>query len=1305
MKIFVRLTSFFLALLIVEAGYSQCTPLPIINFVNPSFEGTPQPHVTPGPWSVCMPGQTPDTQPGSWGVTLPPTNGSSYLGLVHQVSASWQEGACEQLSTPFVSGTNYSFTIDLANSSTTGGGIVPGCAELQIWGGFGPCDDNSGSGVLLWSSGNITPMDVWMTYTVSFVPTQNFTWVMFRINSLGCNPLSTDQPYILVDNIGPVMPGNVNVIVALNQNVSCAGMNNGMATAHPVGQNPPFTFSWNSTPVQTDSVLDNVGPGSYTVTVTDANTCTSTATVNITQPQPIVLTPTVNNALCGATGSAYMSYSGGTAPFSFLWSNGRTTQNNSNLFAGTYTITATDANSCTATASIVVTQSTVLTVTGTTVDPTCTVGGTITAVPTGGTPGYSYSWNTTPVQATPTATNLSSGSYTVTVTDVNLCTASASFTLFPPPNSPVVTLTPSHVACFGQSTGSITSNITGGNPGFTYSWNTTPVQTTANAVNLPAGNYTVTVTDVTLCTASASATIIQPTALTATITKTDVLCFGQSTGTITATPSGGTSGYTYNWNSVPAQTTGTASNLPAGTYTATVTDANTCTITASGTISQPASPLSLSEVHTDVSCFGGNNGSATVTPSGGTTGYTYSWTTTPAQTTSTASNLMAGTYVVTVTDANNCTASISSTINQPATPVSVTATQTAPLCFGQPATTATANASGGTPGYLYSWNTVPVQNTQNVTNIPAGTYTVTAIDAQACSATATITIAPPPTALTLVTSHNDVLCFGDATGSVAVTASGSYGGYSYNWNTNPVQTTSSVSQLIAGTYNVTVTDIQGCSATASETISQPGAPLSLSTSTVDVLCFSNATGSATVTAAGGTPGYSYAWNTNPVQTTATASSLASGNYSVVVTDANFCFQTASVVINQPLQLQATSSFTNVDCNGASTGAITITVTGGVPAYSYQWNTTPSVNSPNRTGLPAGTYSVTITDANNCSYSTGSISITEPTAITLNPVIVNVSCPNHGDGSIDINPSGGTPGYTFNWSTGGSNSQINSNLSGGNYSVTVTDNNGCASSANNLIVAELPGVMVNGVVTNVLCFPLQNGSIDIVATTSFPPLSYLWSNGSTTEDLFALDTGIYSIVITDAHNCTADSFFYVGNDSIFSIDATPDTVTIDLGEIVNLNVTPFGSSFGTVFWIPAHGLNCTNCTSPVSSPLQSITYQVTGTDVNGCIATDTVRVNVIPAYTVFIPNAFTPNGDGANDYFEVFGNKEAWKQFDVKVFDRWGEKVYENSDMNFKWNGVYKDRLLNPAVFVYTVKVVYIDNYSEKLFTGTVTLIR
>lgn len=1282
--------------------FAQCgNPQPLL-VQNPSFEGPPQPHITPSPWTNCQPGQTPDTQPGSWGISLPPTNGSTYLGLVNQVSANWQEGASQQLSTPMQAGMQYTFTIDLANSSSTGGGIIPGCAECQIWGGNGAC----GFGELLWASGNITPYDTWITNTVTFTPTQNWPYITIYVHSLGC----TDEPYILVDNMSPILPASVAVTTTVNNNVSCANGTDGLATANIIGQNPPFTYQWNSSPVQTDTVLDNVPAGTYTITVTDANTCTATTSVVITEPQALILTPTANDATCfgTGTGSAYMSYSGGTAPMNFVWNDGTLTQNDTALFAGVYTLTVTDAHNCSTSTTVNISEPAQLVINGTVTNVTCMNGndGSINTTTTGGTAPYSfYEWNSSPVQNTPNAIQLTAANYSVTVTDTNACTATASFTVTQPPNGVSVQLAPTPVLCYGESTGSVTSTVTGGSPAYTYLWNTVPPQSNPNLSNLPEGTYEVTVTDSHTCTVSASATVHQPpTPLTATLDSIDVLCYGTASGSILATASGGIPGYTYNWNTSPPQNTATAINLLAGNYTVTVSDSLNCTFATSATVNQPAAALAVSESHVDVLCYGDNTGSATAIASGGTTGYTYQWNSTPPQSNAIAANLTANTYTLTVTDANNCTATVSSVISQPAAPLSVTINLSQPLCFGQPNAEADAIAAGGTSPYVYVWNTSPPQNSSNLSNIPGGTYTVSVTDAHNCTVSNSIVIAPPPTALTLSFSHVDVLCYGEATGSVTVIASGSYGNYNYNWNTTPAQSNATAAQLIAGTYSVTVSDTAGCSATGADTILQPSAPLSLSASNVDVLCFGDATGSATVIATGGTAGYNYSWSTAPPQNTATASSLLSGNYTVTVTDAHQCTDTAMVFISQPATpLAATSTITNIPCHGMDNGIIAITTTGGTTAYSYQWSLTPSVNSSTATNLSPGNYSMTVTDANNCSFSLSPLTVTEPTLLTIAPVVTNVSCPLHGDGSIISNPAGGSLPYTFIWNNSAVTEDI-TNLNGGAYALTVTDNHGCTVS-DNFTVTELPGVSLSGVPTNVLCFPLQNGAVNITVSSSFMPLQFDWSNGATSEDIFALDTGLYSITVTDAHGCEKDSSFYVGNDSIFSIDATPDATTIDLGQSVTLNVNPIGSSFGAVLWTPPVALDCYDCISPSASPIQSISYLVTGTDVNGCIATDTLHITVVPKYVVYVPNAFTPNGDGSNDYFEVYGNKEAWKQFHVAIFNRLGEMVYESNDMNFKWDGRYKGVLQNPAVFVYLVKVVYLDNYSEKLFKGSVTLLR
>ncbi|HWB64183.1 MAG TPA: gliding motility-associated C-terminal domain-containing protein, partial [Chitinophagales bacterium] len=394
---------------------------------------------------------------------------------------------------------------------------------------------------------------------------------------------------------------------------------------------------------------------------------------------------------------------------------------------------------------------------------------------------------------------------------------------------------------------------------------------------------------------------------------------------------------------------------------------------------------------------------------------------------------------------------------------------------------------------------------------------------------------------------------------------------------------------------------------------------------------------------------------------------------------------------------------NVTCNNAANGSITVTASGGVTAYNYQWSLVPSVNAPAAAGLSPGAYAVTVTDANNCTAAITGMVVTEPSALVINPAVIDESCPGHNDGSIDPQVTGSVPPYQYQWGNG-VGTAINAGLNLGSYTLLVTDAHNCTATAT-MQVGQYPGVALSGTVTNILCFPLKNGAINITASSTFTPLSFLWSNGETSQSITGADTGFYALTVTDAHGCVDSAAYHIGNDSIFSINATPDTVTIKLGQTVNLAVEPIGSSFGFIDWGPSTALDCYDCANPVASPIQSISYLVTGTDVNGCVATDKVDITVVPNYVVYVPNAFTPNGDGVNDYFEVYGNKEAWKQFDIAVFDRWGEKVFESNDMNFKWNGQFKGKLMQPAVFVYEMHVVYLDNHTDKVFKGSVTLLR
>ncbi len=547
---------------------------------------------------------------------------------------------------------------------------------------------------------------------------------------------------------------------------------------------------------------------------------------------PLTATPTSANPTCGnSNGSISIGVTGGTAPYTYAWTpNVSTTASATGLSAGTYSITVTDGCGDITTVVVTLTSTSLSVTANVTANEPCNGNcvGSINTTIIGGVGPFTYSWS--PSGGTgATASSLCANTYTVTVTDHNGCVGTASVTITQPPALTATIGPATNVLCNGGNNGSDIVTVGGGTPAYTYSWNTSPVQTNANATGLTAGSYTVTVTDANGCTITASVTITQPVApLSATTSAVPATC-GQFNGSATANPAGGTGPYTYSWNPT-LQTGQTATGLSAATYTVTITDANGCTLTAAVNVPSLSGETVTISPPVNVLCNGGNNGSAIANPSGGLAPYTYLWTPT-SQTGQTATGLTAGSYTVTVTDANGCVATASITITQPPVLTASTAPPTNVLCNGGNNGSDLGSGAGGTGPYSYSWNTFPVQTNATATGLSAGTYTVTVTDANGCTATANVTVTQPTALVASTGVPVNVLCNGGNNGSDVASGTGGTGAYSYSWNTFPIQTNANATGLTAGTYTVTVTDANGCTSTASVTITQP-VTLTITTTTI-----------------------------------------------------------------------------------------------------------------------------------------------------------------------------------------------------------------------------------------------------------------------------------------------------------------------------------------------------------------------------------------------------------------------------------------------------------------------------------------
>lgn len=1167
---------------------------------------------------------------------------------------------------------------------------------------------------------------------------------------------------------------------------SCA-TNNGSVTINISGGTPPYqNISWAGTPAPSGT-LSNVGPGNYIANFQDANNCSALLQYSETVASlPCGITSSISktNVSCfgGSNGSATLTVGGATGPGNVVWTpgnyNGYTVNN---LPAGTYTYTFTDNNPAhTFSGTVTITQPSVgMSASVSTIGISCAGsndGQALASVTAGGVSPYSYNWGNG-LPNSPNIINRPPGAVNVTITDASGCTATASGTISSSPTL-VSTFTTVIDSCYHAGRGSASINVTGGTPPYIYQWSNLATDTLNN--NIKAGTYTITVTDDKGCTITGSAVVGGPsTPLNAAYSKQDVLCNGTTTGSILLNTTGGTSPYTYAWN--PNTLSGNnPTNLAAGIYKYTVTDAYGCYITGDDTLREPATPLSVTSTHTNVSCPGTATGSITVTVGGGTPPYTYQGNTVPPGT-YTQNNVPAGIYTGTVTDANGCAVTISDTITEPAAQ-SLTLTATNASCNGYADGAATANFVNATGTVTYNWNPGGIQPGAR-TGLTAGTYTVTATDANTCTVSGSVAINEPP-AIQVQEAHTNVSCFGFTDGDITLTVTSNTGPYTYNWNPNVSssntatniasglynitvtdQTTCSVSvavvvtqpfapvsdsiivqdvtcfgltdgritlittggtstftytwnpnvsssnnanNLAAGTYNVTVADVNNCSLTESIVITEPAAPLALTQSQTDLTCNGDSSGSATVNVTGGTSPYIYTWNPN-VGNTATVNNLAAGNYTVLVTDDHLCTISASYTLTEPAALTASHVVTNLQCFGDANGRVVVTATGGTGTYIYNWN--PAVSTTDTAqNLPAGSYAYTVTDASGCIY-TNSASVTQPTQLVVSRTYTDATCNGSNDGTITATAVGGTTPYSYSVTTDGSNFQNSTNglftsLVPGNYIIILSDLNGCTDTSSATIL-DPPAVTIQLVATDVVCYGYNNGQIIATTGNGTQPFTYTLSNGDQNNNgiFTSLAANSYSLTATDANGCTATDTTSITEPVEVLVDITPDSADINLGEALTLQSSTNQSGAVTYTWSPAAGLSCTDCAAPDFNAYSSLGYTLTVTNSDGCIGIAQAYVAVKPSYDVFIPNAFSPNGDGANDEWQIYGNMAGIKQMSVEVYNRTGEKVFEGTDINFKWDGKYKGVQSPPGVYVYVAKFVWLNNFTDTVRKGAITILK
>jgi gliding motility-associated-like protein len=787
-------------------------------------------------------------------------------------------------------------------------------------------------------------------------------------------------------------------------------------------------------------------------------------------------------------------------------------------------------------------------------------------------------------------------------------------------DSIVVSLAANPVLCYNGTT-NITSNVSGGVSPYNYSWSN---GNSGTSINGSAGAYYLQITDSYGCQSIGNIGISQPDPLG--LNMTSLPDYGACNGSASATGFGGTTPYSFEWSN--GTTTPSASNLCTGIDTLTITDANGCTISQSVVI--PIPPCSAFSVNIDslnqVSCFGGNDGAIFTSTSGGSGNISYQWTTIPPQNSSAATLLATGYYSVTATDENGCVDIVGTTVLQP-TAITNSITHLDVSSIGGNDGSATANPSGGTPGYTFSWNPSG-QTTQTAVGLTAASggsvYQVQITDANLCSIQDSVMVQQPPcNNLFLGVNTTPVSCNGQNNGSASLTITNGESPYTINWSTGATNVFT-LSNQPAGTYSVTVQDKNGCATFKNFSITQP-ALLTLGLNPINVRCNGEKNGSIDLTVAGGSFPYSYSWSKGgiPLANHEDLIQLAPGTYTVQVTDANGCSQSASIGITQPNPLTLTHTYTDNLCYKDATGSIAINISGGKTPYQFNWDGpgTFVAYTEDLLNLGAGLYSLVVTDLNECSAGPLEVYINEPDSLN---VIANstaqVACLGQNNGQANASVLGGTLPYQYQWSGPNgynSSSALAQNMTEGQYTVTVTDNHDCQASDTISITTVLD--TIKPVIT---CIPNQQ------VTTSTTSCGYTKTGNN------------WNAIASD--NCTVSQLYYTMTGATTGNGSTLNNVVFNLGTttVVWTTVDSLGNSDSCSFTVEVEDIyspSISNCSALINRtvPMNNGVCNYTQSGINwNAIATDNCTVSSV-AYN--LTGATSGSGNNLNNVAFNLGN--------------------------------------------------------------------
>ncbi len=990
-------------------------------------------------------------------------------------------------------------------------------------------------------------------------------------------------------------------------NPTCGNANGGAIDISIEGGEAPFTFNWSPNTTDATEDVSGLAAGEYTVIITDAASCSTSVSSSILPASNILLSSSITLATCGNTdGAIDINVTGASGVYTYLWNNSATTPNIALLDTGSYSVTVTDITdlTCTANLTVEITYGNLPTIGFVTGPVSCTVdNGSVNLTVLGGSSNYSFVWSG-PNSFSSNDQNiadLAAGLYSVTVSDnTSSCIISGS-ALVEPVNAPSLSANVANTTC-GQENGVIDITISGGTSPFTIDWSNGGL--TQDQINLPSGDYSLTITDENGCSIDTLFTILPSNVPYSEISVIQPICSGVL-GEIHPNIAYLVAPVTYNWtkDGIAFANTEVISELTPGLYALVATDINGCAFSIDTVLAYPNQPVVETSV-TNTLC-GLSTGAIDITVTEGLPEYTFSWSNDNGFTSTqeNISGLAYGCYSVTVTDANGCEVTAQACIENDNAPL-VSFNSVNPSCNLDNGSIS-ALVSAGVYPYSYSWGTIIADTDSVLTDLQDGDYTITVTDANGCFVSESVTLVN--TGIPVLTVNSINASCGNSDGSIELFVSGGVSPYSFLWSPNG-ETTEDIISLPAGNYSVVLTDDAGCEASGNVTIENSDAP-QLSYTSVNALC-GLTNGSIDLTVSGGSNDFSFSWTdlNNFTSSSEDLSGLSAGIYTVIVTDNVYsCSDSLTVTIQSSNGFTVEASLTPTSCN-LDNGAIALTITGGTSPFSFEWSNGQSLED--LTALAAGTYDVIITDNVGCE-SNQSYTIVNTPSLSVTGTAINVSSCGACDGSIVLELSNEVLPVVIEWSNEFTTSTI-TNLCAGEYSANVTDANGCIVTYSTTITGGGSAITILPVQLNVTCGQ-SNGSIDITVSGGSSNFGFAWSGpdgfSSTSEDISSVAEGNYTLVITDlTAGCDSTITFNITNSSSFSVEALATAASCNQNNgsvtlILTGEIQPL-----TFLW-------CDGQTTQNVTGLAPGTCSVTVTDGTGCAINQSVTIGNLPGLTI------------------------------------------------------------------------------------------